>query len=50
MNNKPIFAHKVKVDRPWTPLANVAETFKRQGWVPPTQAAEQAAKSQPEVR
>lgn len=43
--NTPVFAHRIKINRPWTAGANVADTFKRYGFVPPTEAAQKQVES-----
>lgn len=38
---QPIFADRIKVQTPFVPGANLLNTFKSRGWVPPTEAAMQ---------
>lgn len=46
--HRPIFADRIKVQTPYTPGGNLASTFKKFGWVPPTEAvqAQQQAEQQ----
>lgn len=45
--HQPIFQDRIQVQTPYTPGGNLAQTFKKFGWVPPTEAAmqQQEAKS-----
>jgi hypothetical protein len=39
--SKPIFAHKIKITDKWTEGADVLATFKRHGFVPPSEVVTQ---------
>lgn len=41
-HHRPIFADRVKITSEWNAGANVAKTFAKYGWVPPSVAAAQA--------